>query len=77
MNIYRNFVAVSGYPLCMRQNYDSSAFRVSSGGYFTDLMTSDVCKQLCTDQMFPYAGLMFGEYCLCSNHTLGKVVIYV
>lgn len=62
---------VSGDPNCMRQNYDSSAFRNSPGGY-TDVLTQDVCQQLCSDFKFPFAGLVKGEFCLCSNHTDGK-----
>lgn len=56
----------------MKQNYDSSAFRNSPGGYFSDFLTQDVCKQLCSDFKFPFVGLIYGEYCLCSNHTSGR-----
>ncbi|GFU44304.1 uncharacterized protein NPIL_610921 [Nephila pilipes] len=54
-------------PLCQELDYDSLEFRVSPGGYTVDVLTQDLCKQLCAKQKFSHIGLIGGTYCLCGN----------
>ncbi|XP_054717405.1 uncharacterized protein LOC129226802 [Uloborus diversus] len=55
-------------PVCLRQNYASSSFRISPGDYSVEDLTQDVCKQRCSEQRYSYAGFMSRLYCLCTDN---------